>query len=317
MNQATDLEIISRYRRVKGSGLFHLDEFSAVTGFPITRVIDIMNKLESSGEVVRFGHGVYLLKPVIQAKAVFQYDWQPDIQKLALLLNLITTSIWRQRMSIRNDWIYSDTSLSRYLRILTLTGHISAKRDGKKSLYRRVKKELTLSNSWQDLTRGSLSITGMPASPGMPASSLARSADVPIGSHPPKQGEIMPNLSKNLTLAEITCKCGCGLSKLHPKTISVFQSTRDYCGFALFITSGCRCPKHNKAVGGVADSAHTPNPEGFCQALDIRFASSAQLFKIMCGLIKAGCKRIGINFAKSFVHFDTDPTKPQNVIFKY
>lgn len=127
----------------------------------------------------------------------------------------------------------------------------------------------------------------------------------------------MSYLSKNLTTAEIACQCGCGLTRLHPLTIAVFQSTRDYCGFPLFITSGCRCFNHNQAVGGVEDSAHTPNSSGWCQALDIRYSTSQQLYKIISGLINAGCRRIGINFAKSFVHFDTDPTKPQNVIFKY
>jgi hypothetical protein len=124
-------------------------------------------------------------------------------------------------------------------------------------------------------------------------------------------------LSKNLTEEEIACKCGCGLKKLSQRTIAIFQATRDYCGFPLYITSGCRCPSHNKAVGGVADSAHQPNTQGECQALDLRFGNSQQLYKIISGLIKAGCNRIGINFAKSFVHYDTDPGKPQNVIFKY
>ncbi len=127
----------------------------------------------------------------------------------------------------------------------------------------------------------------------------------------------MTYYSKNLTLSEVACKCGCGLAKLSLVTIQVFQSTRDYCGFPLFITSGCRCLNHNRAVGGVADSAHTPNDQGLCQALDIRFNTPQQLFKIVAGLIKAGCTRIGINFSKGFVHFDTDPTKPQNIIFKY
>jgi len=127
----------------------------------------------------------------------------------------------------------------------------------------------------------------------------------------------MTYLSKNLTVSEITCKCGCGLSRLHPLTVEVFQSTRDYCGFPLFITSGCRCKKHNQAVGGVEDSAHTPNSAGYCQALDIRFNTPQQLFKIVSGLLRSGCTRLGINFALGFVHFDTDPTKPQSVIFKY
>lgn len=127
----------------------------------------------------------------------------------------------------------------------------------------------------------------------------------------------MTYLSKNLTVSEITCRCGCGLSRLHPRTIEIFQSTRDFCGFPIFITSGCRCKKHNQAEGGVADSAHTPNLFGWCTALDIHFSTSQQLYKIVSGLINAGCLRIGINFAKGFVHFDTDLTKPQNVIFKY
>lgn len=127
----------------------------------------------------------------------------------------------------------------------------------------------------------------------------------------------MPKLSKNLSTEEVKCKCGCGLDRLHPKTVELFQKTRDYCGYPLIVTSGCRCKKHNKAVGGVADSAHLPNDEGFCEALDIATPTPQVLYKVVKGLLLSGCTRIGINFAQKFVHFDTDKSKPQNVIFKY
>ncbi len=154
MNQTSDHEIISRFRRVKGSGLFELDEISAVTGFPCTRLIPLLDNLESSGEVVRFGHGVYLLKPlpVSPARSGIQYDWQPDIQKLSLLLTMVGIS-WIHRQTLQNRWQYSETTLVRYLRILLLTGHVIVKRSGNKCLYRRVKSKLTIDASWQQITR--------------------------------------------------------------------------------------------------------------------------------------------------------------------
>lgn len=69
----------------------------------------------------------------------------------------------------------------------------------------------------------------------------------------------MAKLAKNLTTEEVQCKCGCGLEKISPRTVEMFQRVRDKCGYPLIVTSGCRCEKHNKAVGGVADSAHLPN----------------------------------------------------------
>ncbi len=124
-------------------------------------------------------------------------------------------------------------------------------------------------------------------------------------------------LSKNLDSKEIECKCGCSLNKLDSKTVEIFQKVRDYCGFPIIINSGCRCSKHNKAVGGVADSAHLPDKKGICHALDLNYNNSQELYKMLKGLFNAGCTRIGINFQKHFVHFDTDNTKPQNVVFKY
>jgi uncharacterized protein YcbK (DUF882 family) len=66
----------------------------------------------------------------------------------------------------------------------------------------------------------------------------------------------MSKLSKNLTVREITCKCGCGFDKINPKVVETFQTIRDLWGKPIVITSACRCAKHNKRVGGSPKSQH-------------------------------------------------------------
>lgn len=55
---------------------------------------------------------------------------------------------------------------------------------------------------------------------------------------------------------EFTCKCGCGLNNLDLKLASILEQIREHFGKACIVTSGCRCSKHNKAVGGVQGSRH-------------------------------------------------------------
>ena len=85
----------------------------------------------------------------------------------------------------------------------------------------------------------------------------------------------MSNLSDHLTTDEFKCHC-CG--KLPPMfrvdgeiltcyqdLFSVFENIRLAWGKPLIVTSGYRCPAHNKAVGGEPLSAHV-----FGLALDLK-----------------------------------------------
>lgn len=72
------------------------------------------------------------------------------------------------------------------------------------------------------------------------------------------------------------------------------------------INSGYRTPKHNKKVGGSKTSSHLGGFGG-----DIRCLTSERRIQILRGLIIAGFKRIGI--AKTFIHADNDPSKPDSV----
>lgn len=69
----------------------------------------------------------------------------------------------------------------------------------------------------------------------------------------------MARLSKDFDESEFLCKCGCGggHGKIHPHLVMGLQMLRDILGLPIVITSSYRCPAHNAAVGGVANSYHT------------------------------------------------------------
>lgn len=55
---------------------------------------------------------------------------------------------------------------------------------------------------------------------------------------------------------EFTCKCGCKMNNIDLRLIKVLDEIREHFGQACIVTSGCRCSKHNKEVGGVQGSRH-------------------------------------------------------------
>lgn len=69
----------------------------------------------------------------------------------------------------------------------------------------------------------------------------------------------MGDLTKNFSWAEFACKgkncCG-GVSKINPALVQALQAVRDAYGKPLTVSSGYRCPAHNKAAGGVTNSQH-------------------------------------------------------------
>jgi zinc D-Ala-D-Ala carboxypeptidase len=125
-------------------------------------------------------------------------------------------------------------------------------------------------------------------------------------------------LTKNFSKAEMACKCGCGLCNPDPEFMAMVQKVRDLCRFSLSPSSGCRCKKHNSNVSKTPDSAHTPQDyDGYTHAIDIIFGNDSQCFAILKHAYTVGFTRIGINFAKKFIHLDNDKMKPQNVLFSY
>lgn len=111
--------------------------------------------------------------------------------------------------------------------------------------------------------------------------------------------------------SEFACPCGCcdgGTGRMSPALLERLDAARDSAGLPFVINSGYRCPGHNRAVGGVADSAHT---RGY--AADIRCADSSTRFVLLRALLEVGFRRIEL--APTWIHVDCDPDKPRDVAF--
>lgn len=111
-------------------------------------------------------------------------------------------------------------------------------------------------------------------------------------------------LSEHFTREELACRCGCGRIGRWPKRLKELvmrlEKLRRLSGdMHVKITSGYRCPKHNKAVGGVDGSYHTLDmaADVYIEGFDVR--ETALLAKA------AGFKGIGRYFKQGFVHCDT------------
>ena len=108
---------------------------------------------------------------------------------------------------------------------------------------------------------------------------------------------------------EFHCSC-CNNSHMDFDFLDMLITARVFADMPFIITSGWRCEKHNKAVGGKKDSAHL-----FGKATDISASDSRSRFWVLYGLINAGFTRIGIG--KDFIHADTDHNKDVEVAWLY
>jgi len=75
----------------------------------------------------------------------------------------------------------------------------------------------------------------------------------------------MTRLSTHFQRAEFACKCGCGFDTVDIQTLEILEAVRQHFGKPVTITSGCRCPNHNRRVGGASNSQHV-----FGRAADIQ-----------------------------------------------
>ncbi len=119
-------------------------------------------------------------------------------------------------------------------------------------------------------------------------------------------------LTRNFTDDEFKCPCCGGYTDSLPfrAFLAKLQDARSVAGIPFIITSGYRCPKHNKEVGGKSDSSHL---KGI--AADILVHTASERFIVTNGLIKAGFVRIGVG--QNFIHVDMDVSKPQRLMWIY
>lgn len=115
-------------------------------------------------------------------------------------------------------------------------------------------------------------------------------------------------LSENFKVSEFACHGSgcCSTVKIDEKLVTYLQKIRDHFGKSVTISSGYRCEKHNKAVGGATASRHAKG-----QAADIVVdgVAPAEVAKYAESI---GIKGIGLyETAKDgyFTHVDTRTSK--------
>lgn len=107
-------------------------------------------------------------------------------------------------------------------------------------------------------------------------------------------------LTKHFNLREFQCR-HCGQVKVDSRLVNKLQMFRYIVGQPITITSGYRCPTHNKAVGGAPKSKHM---EGIAADIRVEGMTPKQVAELAD---KAGFTGIGIY--KNFVHLDIRPNK--------
>lgn len=109
---------------------------------------------------------------------------------------------------------------------------------------------------------------------------------------------------------EFECQCHeCGMN-VSDDLKHMLDNARHHAGIPFIITSGARCKKHNKKIGGSLNSSHMKG-----LAVDIKAESSRGRATIISSLLNAGFTRIGIS--DSFVHADIDVDKTPSVMWLY
>lgn len=108
---------------------------------------------------------------------------------------------------------------------------------------------------------------------------------------------------------EFACPC-CGAMHTRLEHAALLDRARALGGAPMRLTSGFRCERHNREVGGSPESSHLSG-----WASDIVCSGSAERLRLVSALLGAGFTRIGV--ANGFVHADNDPAKDSGVLWLY
>ena len=111
-------------------------------------------------------------------------------------------------------------------------------------------------------------------------------------------------MTTNFRIEEFKCKCGCNEMRMSKIVILLCQMVRNHFNKPVIILSGCRCAKHNEAVGGAKSSQHMPKSfDNQCHASDIyiKGVEPKEVYDFIDGLFPT---TLGLGLYSSWVHID-------------
>lgn len=117
-----------------------------------------------------------------------------------------------------------------------------------------------------------------------------------------------PSPWKYFSIEELSCRCGCGQMKMNADFMEKVVRVRLHYGYPMIVTSGYRCPEHDKKVGHSVRTGVGPHTYG--HALDfLIYGDRVRLFlekAFQLGLFTGfGLdQRISIPLYQRYVHFD-------------
>lgn len=107
---------------------------------------------------------------------------------------------------------------------------------------------------------------------------------------------------KHFKKDEFKCKC-CGVSIVDVELGDVLDDVRENFNAPTIITSGYRCAKHNKEVGGALNSQHM---QGIASDIQVKGFTPKQVHTY---LTEKYPNKYGIGLYKNWVHIDVRETK--------
>ncbi len=110
---------------------------------------------------------------------------------------------------------------------------------------------------------------------------------------------------------ELTCNCGCGLNAVDPNALAQLTTARKIADIPFPLNRSISCEVHNASIKGFSPTSSHLNGTAF----DIACDNSRSRMIIIQALMDAGFNRIGV--AKTFIHADVDPAKPEYVLWTY
>ena len=115
----------------------------------------------------------------------------------------------------------------------------------------------------------------------------------------------MGDLSEYFSRDEFACRCGCGADTVDVGLIRILDDVRQHFNAPVTVTSGVRCPDHNRSVGGASRSQHLL---GRAADIQVKGVSPNDVFNFVRDRYPTGC---GFGRYASFVHIDsrTEPAR--------